>query len=172
MKPISKGSGLNRISIEIPDTEEEGHIMQKDITLSSELEKSTMEKIGNKRRLLEKYLTMMYTLVNKLGYNDMKAWEEDILTVSDIGVEMGDVNTTTFLENLMSVIGAIPESASLITVLDYITEVNHLRESTSSGPSIVTPAMVKTESLNPELREISYSPRAVLQQKRDGRRHP
>ena len=39
---------------------------------------------------------------------------------------------------------------------EYIKEVRHLREPTSSGPSDVTPTMVKTEALDTELVETGW----------------
>ncbi len=39
---------------------------------------------------------------------------------------------------------------------DYITEVTRLRERTSSGPSDVTPAMIKSEVLDSDLAEINW----------------
>ena len=94
---------------------------------------------------------MLSNLVNKLGYNGMAAWGDDILKGANIGAEMGDSHTRTFLNNLKSVTVAILDPATPITLEDYVTKVNHLIESTSSCPSIVTPAMVKKEALDTEL---------------------
>ena len=69
---------------------------------------------------------------------------------------MGDSHNRTFINYLKSVTRALPDPATPITLEDYITEVNCLIESKSSGPSIVTPAMVKTEALDQEPREISW----------------
>ena len=99
---------------------------------------------------------MLSKLVNKLGYNGMAAWGDDILKGANIGAEMGDSHTRTFLKNLKPVTGSLPYPATTINLEEYITEANHLRESTSSGPSIVNPAMAKTEALDPELREIGW----------------
>ena len=71
-----------------------------------------------------------------------------------IGAEMGYSHTRTFLNNLKSVTVAILDPATPITLEDYVTKVNHLIESTSSCPSIVTPAMVKKEALDTELIKI------------------
>ena len=57
---------------------------------------------------------------------------------------MGDIHTGTFFVHLKSVTGSLINPDTTITLEDYITEVKHLRESTSSGPSIVTPVMEKT----------------------------
>ena len=81
---------------------------------------------------------MTSPLVNKLGYNGMIAWWDDILWGVYIGEATGDVNTINLLKHLKPVTGALPDSATPITLEDYITEVNHLRESTSSGPYIIS----------------------------------
>ena len=67
---------------------------------------------------------------------------------------MRGLNTKTFLKNIKLVTGALPNSATPITLEYYITDIKRLRDATSPGPSIVTTAMVKTKSLDPELRQI------------------
>ena len=59
LKPRYKGAGVNRLSTETPDPEEEGCITKKYITLRYELEKASMEEIGNMSRLPEKYMPML-----------------------------------------------------------------------------------------------------------------
>ena len=53
--------------------------MQKDITVIPESEKASMEEIGNRSGILEKYPPMSSPIVNKLGYNRMAAWADKIL---------------------------------------------------------------------------------------------
>ena len=84
-----------------------------------------MEEIGNNSRLSEKSPPMNSLLVNKLGYNGMTDWGDDILNGEDIGEEMGDVHTRNFLNHLKPVTGALPDSYTRITLDDYITEVNN-----------------------------------------------
>ena len=67
---------------------------------------------------------------------------------------MGDIHTGTFFVHLKSVTGSLINPDTTITLEDYITEVNHLIEPTSPVSYIVTPVMVKTEALDPELRDI------------------
>ena len=62
---------------------------------------------------------------------------------------MEDVHIITLLEYLKPVTCDLPDSATPITLEDYITELKYLREGTSPGPSIITPSTMKTESLNP-----------------------
>ena len=66
----------------------------------------------------------------------------------------GNAHTGKFLKYLKAVTGALPEKAYPISLEDYTKEVQSIRSSTYSGPSLVIPAMVKTEVLYPELRGI------------------
>ena len=68
---------------------------------------------------------MTYLLVNKLGYNGMIDWGDDILKGEDIGEEMGDIHTRKFLNHLKPVTGALPDSFTCINLEDQITEVNN-----------------------------------------------
>ena len=67
------------------------------------------------------------TAGQQIGYNDMTAWGDDILKGLDIGEEMGDIHTITFLKHLKSVTGSLPDPATTTTLEDYVTGVNHLR---------------------------------------------
>ena len=72
----------------------------------------------------------------------------------DVEVSARILHTRKFLKHLKSVTGKLPDKASPISLEDYIKRFNVLIKSTSPGTSIVTPTMVKTEVLYPELREI------------------
>ena len=65
-----------------------------------------------------------------------------------------EANKTNFLQKLAPVTGSIPNKAEHISCGKYITEFDRLRETTPYGPSYITPDMVKTEALDPELSEI------------------
>ena len=69
---------------------------------------------------------------------------------------MVDTHTITFFKHLKSFTGAFQDPATPTTLEDYITDINHLIESTSSGPSIENPTMVKTEALDLELIDIRW----------------
>ena len=73
---------------------------------------------------------MLSKLVNKLGYNGMAAWGDDILKGANIGAEMGDSHTRTFINHLKSVTGYLLDPAIPINIEDYINEVNQLRKPT------------------------------------------
>ena len=115
-----------------------------------------MVEIGNRRRLSEKSPPILSPLVNKLGYNGMTDWGDYIIKGEYTGAEMGDSNTITFLKHLKLVAGYLLDPETPITIEDYIAEVNKLREYTSSGTSIITPAMVKTEALDQEFIDIVW----------------
>ena len=67
-----------------------------------------------------------------------------------------EANKNNFLQKLASIIGSITNKAETISFGQYITEFNRLRETPPSGPSYITPAMIKTEALDPELPEIGW----------------
>ena len=48
------------------------------------------------------------------------------------------------------------DEAQNISLEEYIKEVGLIRQETSSGPSHITPPMIKTEALDPELEEIGW----------------
>ena len=48
-------------------------------------------------------------------------------------------DTNNFLQKLVSITGSLPNKAEPISIEQYITKVNRLRETTSSGPSDITP---------------------------------
>ena len=78
----------------------------------------------------------------------------NILLDNYVEVSARNIHTRKFLKHLKSVTGKLPDKASPINLEDYIKLFNILRKSTSPGTSVVTPTMVKTEVLYPELREI------------------
>ena len=75
-----------------------------------------------------------------------------MLLGKEVDVSFTNTPTRKLLKHLKSVTGALPKKASPISLEDYIKEVQCLRESTSSGTSLVTPAMAKTEVTDLELK--------------------
>ena len=82
----------------------------------------------------------------------MTEWVDNIFLGNYVEVSARNIRTRKFLKHLKSVTGKLPDKASPFSLEDYIKIFNSLRESTSPGTSIVTPTMVKTEVLYPELR--------------------
>ena len=60
----------------------------------------------------------------------MTALGDYILKGADIGAEMGDSHTRTFINHLKSVTGYLLDPAIPINLEDYINEVNQLRKPT------------------------------------------
>eukprot|EP00957_Ditylum_brightwellii_P097932 7458650-Ditylum_brightwellii.AAC.1 len=67
-----------------------------------------------------------------------------------------DQHTQLYLDQLRRVDNAIVSKAEPMTFDEYVGEVKRLQERTSSGPSMVTPAMIKTEILDPYLADINW----------------
>ena len=67
-----------------------------------------------------------------------------------------EANKNNFPQKLSSITGSIPNKAEPISFGKYITKFDRLQETTPSGPSDITPSMVKTEALDPELSEIGW----------------
>ena len=63
-------------------------------------------------------------------------------------------DTNNSLQKLVSITGSLPNKPEPLSFDQYITEVYHLQETTSSGPSDITPSIVKTDAMEPELVEI------------------
>ena len=79
--------------------------------------------------------------------------DQNILDIAQQLPEL-EANNNNFPQKLASITGSIHNKAEPISFGQYITEFNRLRETTPSGPSDITPAMVKTEALCTELSEI------------------
>eukprot|EP00957_Ditylum_brightwellii_P197554 15050705-Ditylum_brightwellii.AAC.1 len=67
-----------------------------------------------------------------------------------------DEYTQAYLDQLVSIKGHLPDKAELIPFPDFQLEDKRLREKTSSGPSDVTPAMIKTEVEDDYLAQIGW----------------
>ena len=58
-----------------------------------------------------------------------------------------EANKNNFPQKLASITGSIPNKAELILFGKYSTEFDRLQETTPSGPSDITPEMVKIKAL-------------------------
>ena len=95
-------------------------------------------------------------LVKHLQYDGMADFGNDILLGQAADIPHIDNNTKIHLQELSALICSLPNQAQPTTLGEYTIEVSWLREGTSSGPSDVTPVMVKTEVLDSELAEIGW----------------
>eukprot|EP00957_Ditylum_brightwellii_P007531 569619-Ditylum_brightwellii.AAC.1 len=96
---------------------------------------------------------MIFPLVQDLEYLGINEAVDDILLGKFQPNGFIAEYTQAYLDQLVSVNGILPEDASPIPFPMYIKEVNNLRKKTSSGPSHVTPAMIKTEALDPYISQ-------------------
>mmetsp|Transcript_53808 Transcript_53808/g.161034 ORF Transcript_53808/g.161034 Transcript_53808/m.161034 type:complete len:92 (-) Transcript_53808:2763-3038(-) len=86
---------------------------------------------------------MASPLVHNLGYDKLTEYGDNLLK-GDAPTVLGvDASTQLYLNQLKAVDGKNSEPANPLSTAEYQAEVGRLREATSSGPSIVTPAMVK-----------------------------
>eukprot|EP00957_Ditylum_brightwellii_P096347 7338206-Ditylum_brightwellii.AAC.1 len=99
---------------------------------------------------------MTFPLVQDLEYLGINKAVDDILLGKSQPNEFIDEYTQAYLDQLVSVKGILPEDVSPIPFPTYIKEVNNLREKTSSGPSDVTLAMIKTEALDPHISQVNW----------------
>ena len=77
---------------------------------------------------------------------------DNILLNNDVEISAGKIHTRKFLKHLKLVTGKLLDKVPPISLEEYIKEFKSLRESTSSGTSIVTLTMINTKVLDPELR--------------------
>ena len=75
---------------------------------------------------------MTYPLVQKLGYNKMSEWGDNVLLGKKIDADAGDTHTSICLSHLKEVTLNLPGKATPITLEEYIKEIKSLRESTYS----------------------------------------
>ena len=94
---------------------------------------------------------MIPPIIQHLYYNGMMEYGGRILLGTAHKIPEIEADTEKFLQKLAFITGVLPDKAKPISVEQYITEVNRLQETSSSGPSDVTLDMVKTEALDPEL---------------------
>lgn len=126
----------------------------REVTDKAELEDVALHEFNRRFRMSEPSPGMQPPLVNHLNYNGMTDYGDALLLGKAPELEGLDEYTTTYLSQLRAVDGHLPSPATPISFDEYTTEVNRLREGTSSGPSDVTPAMIKTELMDDELAEI------------------
>ena len=90
-------------------------------------------------------------LIQHLEYNGMTYNGNQILLGPAQKITELEADINNFFKNLVSITGSLPYKAEPLSLEKYITEFNCLQETTSSGPSDIPPAMVKTEGLDPEV---------------------
>lgn len=110
-----------------------------------------IKEVGRGSRMSKDTHPMKEPLVKHLHYHGMTDYANDILLGTATPLFDPDDPVQKLLDQLEAVNGGPPSEAKPIPFLEYLDEVKLVREKTSSGPSDVTPAMVKAEATDPEL---------------------
>eukprot|EP00957_Ditylum_brightwellii_P210043 15364506-Ditylum_brightwellii.AAC.2 len=116
-----------------------------------------MEEIANRSRILENTPPMTLPVVDLLGYNSNTDYADRILLGTADPIFDIDENIQLYLDQLAAVKGALLEEAKSDPFSQYIQEVENLREKTSSGPSNITPSMIKTEIGDPCIANVNWN---------------
>ena len=115
-----------------------------------------MDEVEKRSRMSQESPPMTMPLVEHLQYHGMTDFSNEVLMGRPPQVEGIDEATQCYLDQLRAVDGHLPEPAKPFSFNQYLEEVQRLRERTSSGPSAVSPAMVKTEAKDDELGRIGW----------------
>ena len=94
--------------------------------------------------------------MDHLHFNGMTDYGSEILLGQATDILHLEIFTKRYLQELAALTRLLYDKAQPIYLGKYTKEVNQMREGNSSGPSYVTPSMVKTEVLDPELAEIGW----------------
>ena len=115
-----------------------------------------MKEIGRRRKLLEESPGMTPPIGDMLNFNGVVEYGNNLLL--RVAPEINDIDprTKAYLHHIADITKKFPDCTILNNLEDYMKEVKGLRESTSTVPSVVTPAMVQTEALDTELAEIGW----------------
>ena len=113
-----------------------------------------MKEIRKRSRMSETNSPIIAPLINLLKYKVSNPFSNQLLLGTAPDLPSLHEHTKTFLKQLRLIKGRLTPLVTPITQQEYTEEVNRLREATSLGNSYTTPAMVKTEALDPELRGI------------------
>ena len=98
---------VNILIVEVPDVNGRYHITPKDITLRPDLKKNSMGRISRRSILSETTPTMTEPLVQKLQYNVMTEWGDNILLGNYVEVSARNIHTRNFLLHLKLVTGKL-----------------------------------------------------------------
>eukprot|EP00957_Ditylum_brightwellii_P042457 3215157-Ditylum_brightwellii.AAC.1 len=99
---------------------------------------------------------MTEPLVDLLGYSGITKKADQILLGTAPPIDGIDEYTQLYLDQLRAVDWYLPQPAEPVPFPQHLGEVKRLREQTSSGPSDVSPTMVKTEVKDTLLAKINW----------------
>eukprot|EP00957_Ditylum_brightwellii_P007008 530372-Ditylum_brightwellii.AAC.2 len=120
------------------------------------LEFACMIEVGNRSRMSESTPPMTEPLVSLLQYHGMTEFTDNILQGTAHLVDGIETATQLLLDECTALLNDIPPVAELLSYETYLQEIATLRERTSSGPSLVYPAMIKTEAKDFILSRVAW----------------
>eukprot|EP00957_Ditylum_brightwellii_P068913 5230774-Ditylum_brightwellii.AAC.1 len=88
---------------------------------------------------------MTSPLVDHLGYTGITDYADEILQGTAQHLDGVDKYTQLYLDQFFAVDGIVETKAKPVPFSQYKNKVRRLREHTSSGPTDLSPAMIKTE---------------------------
>eukprot|EP00957_Ditylum_brightwellii_P171016 13018455-Ditylum_brightwellii.AAC.1 len=118
---------------------------QVDIHGKNQVESACMTEVAQRSRMAEYSSPMTAWLVNYLEYSGTTVAADRIFAGDIPKVEGIDLYTEAYLQQLQTVENQLPAQSHPVDFARYQKEVKDLGEQTSSGPSMVTPGMIKTE---------------------------
>ena len=99
---------------------------------------------------------MTSPLVNHFHFNGMTDYGNGIIMEQAADIPHLDIYTKRYLQEIAALTRSLPDKYQPISLEEHTKEVNWIREGKSLGPYDFTPAMVKTEILDPELAEMGW----------------
>ena len=126
---------------------------QREIKNRRELEETPTKEIDHHRRMSEQYPATTLPIIHHLDCDSMTDNGDQILLGTSQKIPELEVNKNNFLQKPASITDYITDKAKPTSSEKYITEVKCLQETTFSPPSDVTPEMVKTETMDPNLKK-------------------
>ena len=118
-------------------------VIGKEITHKDELETISTKYIGNRSRISEDTPPTTVPLVELLQYNGLIPFREQILLGLEQDLPSRETHTRRLLIQLREIKEILPPKASPINHHKYTEDLKRHRETTSSGTSDTTTAMVK-----------------------------
>jgi hypothetical protein len=114
--------------------------------------------VAARSRMSEDRPTMIPPLVNLLQYDGMTPFASGVLNgTAEIPPEVDSYTQRLLRQCKAPIAGSVKDDQQELFPLElYLEDCRRLRERTSSGPSDVTPAMIKTAALDPTLCLVDY----------------
>ena len=142
--PVQPGAGQRSFATEV-EYSEQGEVVD-----------CALRTVAARSRMSEDTPPMVPPLVHLLQYDGMTPFGDEVLRGTfnpPVGI---DDHTTGFLRRCKSVSGRPPPIAEPFSLEAYQQDCLRLREKTTSGPSDITPAMIKAEAQQEELLLLDY----------------